>query len=46
MMYNIDKNEAIGYGLHSMELKDNDVIGQFRQNILGELTPNPFYKGE
>lgn len=46
MMYNIDIKEAIAYKHHNMELKDNDVIGQFRQNILGELTPNPFYKGE
>lgn len=37
MMYNMDINEAIAYKHHSMELKDNDVIGQFRQNILDEL---------
>ncbi len=38
-MYNIDIKEAIAYKHHNMELKDNDVIGQFRQNILGESVP-------
>ena len=44
MMYNIDINEAIAYKHHSMELKDNDVIGQFRQNILGESALNSYYQ--
>lgn len=44
MMYNIDIKEAIAYKHHNMELKDNDVIGQFRQNILGESALNSYYK--